>query len=218
MRGTMDARGHAPATLRNRGPILEVLGRVLPASGTVLEVASGSGEHAMFFAAALPGVVWLPSEARSEALASIEAWRKASGVRNVRAAVVVDATSDDWLVPPVDAIFNANMIHIAPWQAALGLFRGAARHLRAGGLLVLYGPFRVGGAHTAPSNVSFDASLQARDSRWGVRDLEAVVGAAAAHGLELVERVAMPSNNLTVILRRAHEPEVATGAPSRPVD
>jgi SAM-dependent methyltransferase len=199
----MDHRRHAPATDRNRDPILEVLARVLPAEGTVLELASGTGQHAAYFAGHFPGLVWQPTDRDGESFASITAWAWQAGATNVRPPLPLDATQDPWPVDTVQAIFNANMIHIAPWPVCLGLMRGAGRHLSPGGVLVLYGPFRVGGAHTAPSNAAFDADLRQRDPAWGVRDLEAVIEAAAAHGLTFTERVAMPANNQILIFRRA---------------
>jgi SAM-dependent methyltransferase len=193
---------HAPATARNRTPILEVLRQVLPATGTVLEIASGTGEHAAFFAAALPTLIWQPSDLDPDALASIEAWRAEVSLANLLAPLRLDAQSDAWPVDAVDAVFSANMIHIAPWSAAEGLLRGAGRHLVAGGLLILYGPFHVGGAPTAPSNASFDADLRARNPTWGVRDLEAVVAAAREQRLEFEQRIDMPANNLMLVFRR----------------
>jgi SAM-dependent methyltransferase len=199
--GVRDARRHAPATERNRAPILEVLRRVLPASGTVLEVASGSGQHAVFFAEALPHLIWQPSDPDPELRASIAAWRAQTALPNLRAPLALDATSDDWPMERADAILCINMIHIAPWTAALGLFRGAARLLSPGAPLLLYGPFKRDGRHTAPSNAAFDASLRQRDPAWGVRDLAEVE--AAATGFILAETIEMPANNLTLLLRRA---------------
>lgn len=198
-----DGRRHAPATQRNRDPILSVLRRVLPAHGTVLEVAAGTGEHALWFAASLPKLAWQPSDADPEAVASIAAWREAEGSPNLRPPLLLDVTSASWPVEAVDAVFSANMIHIAPWPACLGLLAGAARHLAHDGVLVLYGPYRIGGRHTAPSNEAFDQSLKARNPAWGVRDLEATVEAAAREGLKLEETVPMPANNQTLVLRRA---------------
>ncbi len=194
----------APATHRNRAPILEVLRRWLKGPARVLEIASGSGQHAVFFAEALPGVDWQPSDPDPEALASIRAWAAEAGVANLRPPLALDVAAPDWAVglEPVDAIFNANMIHIAPWRVAEGLFAGVPRVLRSGGLLFLYGPFRVGGAHTAPSNAAFDASLRARNPEWGVRELDRVLELADAAGLEHVATEAMPANNLLVVLRR----------------
>lgn len=195
-----DPRRFAPATQRNREPLLAVLRRVLPASGTVLEVASGSGEHAVYFASQLPGLVWQPSDGDADARASITAWTAHERCVNVLGPIALDASSD-WLVD-ADAVLCVNMVHIAPWSACEGLMRGAARSLDAGAPLVMYGPFKVGGEHTAPSNAAFDADLRRRDERWGVRDLEAVVAEAAARGLDHEETVAMPANNLTLVFRR----------------
>jgi SAM-dependent methyltransferase len=185
---------------RNKQPILEVLQRVLPASGTLLELASGTGQHAVYFAQHLPGWTIQPSDVEPENLASIAAYQREAGLPNLREPVRLDVADATW--PNASAVFNANMIHIAPWQAALDLLRGAARVLAPGDKLVLYGPFKIGGAHTAPSNQSFDDSLRARDPSWGVRDLEAVVSIAASHGLALEERVEMPANNQTLIFTR----------------
>jgi len=199
MSGTV--RRQAPAAARNRGPILAVLRDWLPAEGLVLEVASGSGEHAVHFAEALPGLVFQPSDPDAGALASIDAW--AEEAANIRGAVRLDAASADWPVGAVDAVVCINMIHIAPWAAAEGLVRGAAARLPSGGPLVLYGPYRVGGAHTAPSNAAFDADLRARDPAWGVRDLEAVAALGSDAGFGAPEVRAMPANNLMLRFRRA---------------
>lgn len=197
---TGDARQVAPATERNREPILEVLRRVLPARGLVLEVASGTGEHVAHFARALPGLTFQPTEYDAARRASVDAW--AAGLGNVRAAVALDATAAEWPVAEAAAVFCANMIHIAPWSACVGLMAGAGRVLAPGGVLVLYGPFLRDGVPTAPGNVAFDASLRARDAAWGVRDLGAVAALAAAQGLALDEVVEMPANNLMVVFRR----------------
>ena len=196
-----DARQYAPATQRNRDVILDVLRPVLPAGGLVLEVASGTGEHVVHLAGALPGLAFQPTDPNPKALASIEGWTAAAGVTNVRRPLRLDATAKDWPVTAADAVLCINMIHIAPWAAAVGLFAGAARILAPGAPLYLYGPYRRGGAHTAPSNDAFDQSLQARDPAWGVRDLEAVIGLAAADfsGPDITE---MPANNLSLVFRR----------------
>ncbi len=196
-----DARQYAPATQRNRDVILDVLRPVLPAGGLVLEVASGTGEHVVHLAGALPGLAFQPTDPNPDALASIEAWTAAAGVTNVRRPLRLDATAKDWPVTAADAVLCINMIHIAPWAAAVGLFAGAARILAPGAPLYLYGPYRRGGAHTAPSNEAFDQSLQARDPAWGVRDLEAVIALAAPDfaGPDIVE---MPANNLSLVFRR----------------
>jgi SAM-dependent methyltransferase len=197
-----DARLRFSATERNRDPILDVLRRVLPREGVVLEIASGSGEHAVHFARHLTALTWAPTDLEDAHLASIDAWRASEGLPNVEAARRLDVHATRWPLERADAIFCANLIHIAPWSACLALLDGAARILPPGGRLVLYGPYRRGGAHTAPSNEAFDASLRARDARWGVRDLEEVATCAAERGLVLCETIAMPANNLTVVLAR----------------
>ncbi len=191
-----------PAPERNKEPILQVLGRVLPPSGTLLEIASGTGQHAVYFAAQLPGLRYQPTDFEDANLASIEAWRSEAQLPNLLPPLRVDVREEPWPVAAVDAIYCANMVHIAPWECAIGLLRGAGKHLSRDGVLVLYGPFRVGGAHTAPSNQSFDEDLRRRDARFGVRDLEDVTALAAEHGLELSERVEMPANNQSLIFRR----------------
>ncbi|MBL6617136.1 MAG: DUF938 domain-containing protein [Reyranella sp.] len=194
---------HAPATARNRGPILDVLRPRLPADGLVLEVASGSGEHAVHFAANLPQLMFQPSDPDEEALASIDAWAATSALANIRPAVALDATAPSWPVGEAAVVLCCNMIHIAPWSAAVGLVAGAARVLPDDGLLYLYGPYRRDGAHTAPSNEAFDRDLRRRNPTWGIRDLEAVTGLAEAHGFAPPEVIDMPANNLSVIFRRS---------------
>ena len=184
---------------RNKEPLLAVLQRCLPQTGTLLEVASGTGQHAVHFARQLPEWFVKPSDLDPANLASIQAWRREAALPNLREPVRLDVCDDDWGLGAVDAIFNANMIHIAPWEVALGLVQGAARQLLPGGLLVIYGPFRIDGQHTAPSNQTFDATLRERDPRFGVRDLEAVVALAHQHGLKLQERIEMPANNQTLV-------------------
>lgn len=190
-----------PATARNREPLLAALRPHLPPTGVVLEVASGSGEHAVFLAAALPDLRWQPSDPDPAGRASIAAWVEHEGLHNVAPPLPLDAATWPWPVERVDAVLCVNMIHIAPWEAAQGLLRGAAAVLPPGGPLLLYGPFVVDG-QTAPSNREFDASLRARDPRWGVRELRDVERQARAHGLVLEAQVPMPANNLTVVLRR----------------
>jgi SAM-dependent methyltransferase len=192
----------APAVARNRAPILAVLRRVLPARGTVLEIASGSGEHAAYFAAALPHLSWQPADIDPDALASISAHRAAANAPNFLHPIELDAASPEWPATRADAIVSINMIHIAPWAAAEGLMAGASRLLASGGVLYLYGPFKEDGRHTAPSNAEFDASLRARDPEWGVRDTADVRNLAGHSGFEFVERVAMPANNLSLVFRR----------------
>lgn len=192
----------SPAALRNRGPIEAVLREVLPASGRVLEIASGSGEHVVAFAAAFPALEWQPSDPDGEALASIDAWAAEVGLSNLRPALRLDASEWPWPTEPPAAIVCINMIHIAPWAACLGLMRGAGELLPPGGLLYLYGPMTIDGRFTAASNAEFDASLRARDPAWGVRDVEAVAAAGRARGLELTRVVAMPANNASLIFAR----------------
>jgi SAM-dependent methyltransferase len=198
-----DPRLYHPHVARNRDPILDVLKRVLPARGLVLEIASGSGEHAAFFANALPTVSWQPTDMDAKALASIAAFRANSGTANLLAPVRLDVTSAQWPIDHADAIVNCNMIHISPWAACEGLIAGAGRVLPAGGVLYLYGPYRIDGRHTAPSNEEFDAYLRGQNAAWGIRDLGEVTALAARHGLMLAETVPMPANNLSVIFRRA---------------
>ena len=193
----------SPAAQRNRGPILEVLRKHLPAAGTVLELASGSGEHVEHFAAALPGLVFQPSDPDPAARASIAARAQQGGLQNVRAPLDLDADAAEWRLPAeIAAILCINMIHISPWRATTGLLRKAAAILPSKGLLYLYGPYRRGGRHTAPSNEAFDRDLRSRNPEWGVRNVEEVIAEAASRGIELVEIVEMPANNLSVVLRR----------------
>ena len=194
-------RRHAPATLRNREPIAEALAASLPSAGTVLEVASGSGEHCAFLAARFPALHWQPSDPDPDALTSIAAW--CDGLANVPAPVALDAAAGNWPVAGADALFCANMVHISPWAATLGLMAGAGRLLPGGAPLILYGPFREAGVPIAPSNAAFDESLRSRDPAWGLRDAEAVHAAAAAQGRALERRVAMPANNLMLVYRRS---------------
>ncbi len=189
-----------PSSERNKQPILDVLRRLLPSSGTVLEIAGGSGQHAVFFSENLPGITWLPTDIDEERLGSIRAWREDSSCSNLREPKRLDVLDDDWGIGTVEVVFSANMVHITPWECCLGLLAGARRHLTPGGLLIFYGPFRIGGEHTAPSNAAFDEDLRGRDPSWGVRDLDAICD--AADGLVLEERVAMPANNQILVFRK----------------
>jgi SAM-dependent methyltransferase len=191
----------APAPERNKEPILEVLREVLPARGTVLEIASGTGQHVAHFAAALSALEWQPSDPDASSRESIAAW--ATGLPNVATPIELDVMQVPWPVAAADAIVCINMIHIAPWTAAEALFGGAGRILPRAGVLFLYGPYRRGGAHTAASNEAFDRDLRSRDPRWGVRDLEAVESLAGGEGFTLERVVPMPANNLSVVFRRA---------------
>jgi len=197
-----DARQFAPATARNREPILAVLREELPESGTVLEVASGTGEHAVHFARALPHLTWQPTDPSPEARASIAAWRESEGSPNLLAPLELDAASDAWPVIRADAMVCINMVHISPWAATEGLMRGAGRLLGSGAPLILYGPYRRAGLPLEPSNAAFDEGLKARDPRWGLRLLEDVAECAKASGLDLARVVEMPANNLTVVFRK----------------
>ena len=197
-----DARRFAPAVARNKAAITEALARHLPATGLVLEIASGSGEHALHFAAHFPALTFQPTDPDAAALASIAAWRAEAQLANLLPPLMLDVMEDAWPVPKADAVLCINMIHIAPWEATAALIRGAVRVLPRDGLLFLYGPFKQGGHHTAPSNAEFDASLRAQDARWGVRDIEAVTEIASAAGFAASVVEAMPANNLSVIFRR----------------
>ena len=230
MTNETDGRHFSEACERNKAPILEVLKRVLPEEGLVLEIGSGTGRHAAHFAPRLPGITWQPSDRDPDSFASIDAWARqeagsgesATGNQqeapgeaarpgvppenkrtpNLLPPIVLDVTGDYWEITEAAAVFSANMIHIAPWDCCLGLLAGAGRVLNSDGVLVLYGPFKREGEHTAPSNESFDHSLRARDPAWGVRDLDAVADAAAGAGLDLAETVGMPANNLIAVFRR----------------
>lgn len=197
-----DDRLHFPATARNREPIAALLARLLaPPVATVLEVASGSGEHALHFAQQMPWLSWQPSDLDPAHLRSVDAWRTQAGAVNLLPARPLDVCAPPWNEERFDALFCANMIHIAPPAATTGLLRWARDLVVPGGLLILYGPFRVLGEHTSESNVSFDASLRARDPTWGVRDLDEV--GREADGFRLDLRVAMPANNWVVAFRRS---------------
>jgi SAM-dependent methyltransferase len=192
----------SPSVARNRDPILAVLRRVLPLAGTVLEIASGTGEHAVHFAAALPHLKWQPSDQDEQALRSIAAHRALSGLPNLLAPLSLDAAAPEWPVAQADAVVAINMVHISPWRVTQGLMAGAGWVLPPGGVLYLYGAYKENGIHTAPSNDTFDADLRSRNPEWGIRDLEAVADLAGGHGLTLVERIPMPANNLSLVFRR----------------
>ena len=188
----------APAAVRNREPIAEVLTNWLPASGLVLELASGTGEHAVYFAERFPNLDWQPSDVNAEALKSIAARVEEARLPNLRLPAVIDASAPDWPVDRADALLSINMVHISPWSAALGLLDGAAR-LLGGGPLILYGPWLKADIPTAPSNLEFDASLKSRDPQWGLRRVEDFAEAAEVRGLMLVETRSMPANNLMLL-------------------
>lgn len=197
-----DARRSAPHVGRNTTPILEVLQEVLPEKGLVLEVASGSGEQSLAFARAFPKLLWQPSDPDLAALASIQGWRESGGLFNLLPPVQLDARAPGWTIASAEAIVCINMVHISPWEATAGLMRGAGRLLEPGAPLYLYGPYRRGGVPTAPSNESFDQSLKARDSRWGLRSVEEVSAEAERNGLTPDLLVEMPANNLSLVFRR----------------
>ncbi|MGE4322499.1 MAG: DUF938 domain-containing protein [Sphingobium sp.] len=200
---TDGARRHAPATTRNRDAILAVLRKELPPSGLILEVASGSGEHVVHFAAALPDLDWQPTDPDAAALASIAAWRAEAGLPNVRAPLMLDAAAADWPVGAVDAALCINMTHISPWAATVGLYTQGAKRLRKGAPMILYGPYFRKGCEAAPGNRAFDDSLRARNAQWGVRWLEDVTGLAEGQGFVRDVVHEMPANNLTLVYRRA---------------
>ena len=200
----------SPASERNQLPILERLQRLLPHSGHALEIATGTGQHVAFFAAAMPQWTWQPTDVTAGAFGSIAAWCAQRGVSNVRPPVLLDVTAPRWPTEGVefapqslDAIYCANMLHIAPWTTCAGLMRGAARHLRAQGVLVTYGPYLEQGVPTSQGNLDFDADLRQRNPAWGIRALEDVQREAAAVGLRLAQRHAMPANNLLLVFERA---------------
>jgi hypothetical protein len=203
-----DVRLHSPAAERNRGPILAELQRCLPASGVLLEVASGSGQHAAFCAAALPGWTWWPSDPEPRSRVSIAAW--CDGLANVRPPLALDVLAEPWPDVPgmpegLDAVYCANMLHISPWSTCAALMRGASQRLRIGGLLLLYGPFLVEGEPTSTGNQAFDADLRQRDPRWGLRQLVDVTAEALAAGLVRRERITMPAHNLLLVFQQEGE-------------
>ena len=198
-----EARRFALATSRNRDAIADVLRPILPPSGTVLEIASGTGEHILYFAGLFPDLIWQPSDPDKAALASIEAWRGEAKLANIQSPLELDVMARDWAVDGVDAIICINMIHIAPWEAAVGLMEGAGKLLPPGGLLYLYGPYREDGVSLAESNASFDLSLKSRNPAWGLREVSDVVALANSNGLGLEKRVEMPANNRSLIFRKS---------------
>jgi SAM-dependent methyltransferase len=191
----------SPSVARNRDPILAVLRRVLPSAGTVLEIASGTGEHAVYFATTLPHLTWQPSDQDEQALRSVAAHRANSGLPNLLAPLALDAAAPQWPIDQADAVVAINMVHISPWRATQGLMAGAGRVLSPGGVLYLYDAYSENGTHTATSNKAFDADLKRRNPDWGVRALEKVAELAGSHGLKLAERISMPANNLSLVFR-----------------
>jgi len=195
-----DVKRHAPATERNRDVIAETLARVLPADGLVLEVASGTGEHAVHFAKRLPGLIWQPSDPDPIAIASINAWRADTKLANVRPAMQLDASAD-WPISHADAVICINMTHISPWAATLGLLRNAARVMPPSAVLFMYGPYNQHGVPLADSNAAFDMSLRQQNPEWGLRYVDDIVEEADKIGLRLDQVIAMPANNLSLIFR-----------------
>ena len=193
------ARRSAPAALRNRDPIAGVLAEWLPDSGLVLEIASGTGEHAVHFAKRFPKLEWQPSDVNEQALMSTRAWRAESELANVREPMIIDASAPPWPLARADAVLSINMVHISPWDSALGLLNGAAAILPRGGSLILYGPWLSDSIETAPSNVEFDSDLKRRDPQWGLRKVEEFAAEARERGFRLVEQRSMPANNLMLL-------------------
>jgi SAM-dependent methyltransferase len=203
LNATGDGRLASPSAERNREPIARVLSQVLPQSGLVLEVGSGTGEHTIHFARVMPHLTWQPSERERDCLRSISAWAVVEAQANVLQPLYLDVADAQWPIANAEAIVSINMIHIAPWSVAQALLRGAKRILPRGGLLCLYGPYRVAGQHTSVSNREFDAQLRAMNSEWGVRDLDALANEARTFNIELARTCQMPANNLVVVFRRS---------------
>lgn len=194
-------RRSAPAALRNREPIAEVLAEWLPTRGLVLEIASGTGEHSVFFAERFPNLDWQPSDLHPDALQSIRSWRVEAALANLHEPLVLDAASDHWPIDRADAVLNINMVHISPWASALGLLDGASRLLPPGRPLILYGPWLSDRIETADSNLAFDAELKSRDPEWGLRKVEVFAAEAEVRGLEMAAQRVMPANNLMLLFR-----------------
>ena len=192
----------SPSAERNRAPISEVLSRELPERGVVLEIGSGTGQHVMHFARAMPNLIWQPSERDMDCLRSIRAWLLVEALSNVRPPLHLDVNTLPWPVDSAVALVCINMLHIAPWSAAEALFSGGQSLLSGGGLVCLYGPFKRQGRHTSPSNKDFDALLRRQDPKWGVRDLDEVSGLADVKGFDLLQTHEMPSNNLTIVFQK----------------
>lgn len=197
-----DARRSAPAALRNREPIAKVLADWLPASGLVLEVASGTGEHVVHFAGRFPDLEWQPSDVNPGAIESIREWRAEAGLANLREPLVIDSAETDWPIERADAVLNINMVHISAWASALGLLDGSERLLGPGAPLILYGPWLSDWIATAPSNLAFDTDLRRRNAEWGLRRIEDFASEAEARDLHFVEQREMPANNLMILFRK----------------
>ncbi|MBL44639.1 MAG: SAM-dependent methyltransferase [Sphingomonadaceae bacterium] len=193
---------HAPATARNSEPLADVLAGELPNEGLVLEIASGTGEHAVFMARRFPALDWQPSDCATDALHSVDAWAQEAGLANLRPAIALDAAAGEWPVEQADAILCVNMVHISPWQATVGLFEGAGRVLASGAPLILYGPFLEADVDPAPSNLAFDESLKTRDPAWGLRNVADLDALAEARNLNRTAHHEMPANNLVLVYRK----------------
>ena len=198
-----DGRLVSPSADRNKAPILSILERVLPKTGTVLEISSGTGQHVVHFARALTALTWQPTDVAQECLSSISSWLAAERLPNVREPIRLDVLEFPWPIGHADALVCVNLVHIAPWAVVPALFSGARAVLRAGGIVYLYGPYFVPGTRTAPSNAAFDRALRAQNAAWGIRDLDEVTRAAVAEGFELSETTQMPANNLSLVFRLA---------------
>ena len=203
---TEGAKRSAPAALRNREPIAAVLRDWLPAGGMVLEIASGTGEHSVYFAQTFPNLEWQPSDVDPAALASIAAWGEDTALPNLRGPLVLDAALPDWPIDAADAVLSLNMVHISPWGSALGLIAGSADILPKGGALILYGPWLKDDIETAPSNLDFDADLKRRNADWGLRRVEDFAKVASSYGLSLEDVRVMPANNLMLLFRKSVNP------------
>jgi SAM-dependent methyltransferase len=197
-----DGRWAAPAAERNKGPILEVLQRVLPPRGLVLEIGSGPGQHVVHFAKALSQLSWQPSDPDPENRQSIALWSRVEELGNVRAPLALDVRERPWPIDAADAIVCINVVHVSPWAATLALFDGVREMLPPEGALFLYGPYRRGGRHTAPSNEKFDADLRAHNPEWGLRDVDELAEIADRAGFALAEIVDMPANNFSLVFRK----------------
>ena len=202
MSDTNDQKRYSPACERNKDVILDVLRDIMPSTGKILEIACGPGQHSVHFAAGLPGVEWQPSDIDPTSITSTLAWRAEADVPNLLDPIILDATEPEWPLTQADGIICCNMIHISPWTVTLGLLDGAARILPNDGILYTYGPYKVGGKHTAPSNEAFDQSLRSQNSEWGVRNLDDVALEARRRGLHLVKTIKMPANNFSVIYKK----------------
>jgi hypothetical protein len=202
----LDLRQYAPATQRNRQPILDILKQILPSTGNILEIASGTGEHAVFFAPYFYPRKWIPSDVNNESIESIKSWQKYCVTNNMQSPLWLDVTAENWVFPedlkPITSVININIIHISPWQSCIGLMRGSQKILSSGSILYLYGPFKINNQHTAPSNEQFDQYLKIQNPQWGVRNLDDVILLANQYKLKFKEIIPMPANNFSVIFER----------------